>query len=115
MYSHMRLLTSLNDERQHYFASRTSSWIPWLKKNVLYAPLFSRRHNKEFQISKAINVGTLPTRFQTVFLIGYVVANIVWCTFKIGYSEATTVVLSEFRNRTGVMSTGESLSMEWLK
>jgi hypothetical protein len=104
-YSRIRLFASLNDDRQRYFAKRTNSWVPWLKKNILYAPLFRARHNKEFQLSKAINAGTLPTRFQSFFLLGYVVANIVFCTWKIGYDQETAAVLSEFRNRTGVLAT----------
>ncbi|KAI5812407.1 ferric reductase like transmembrane component-domain-containing protein [Pyronema omphalodes] len=83
LYSQVRLLVSLNRENQRYFATQSSEWIPWLKKHMLYSPLFRNRHNREFQLSEAINVGTLPTRFQTFFLVGYVASN----------------------NRTGVMAT----------
>lgn len=104
IYAQIRLLVSLNTENQRYFASPGGELIPWLKKNVFYAPLLRVRHNREFQLSTAVNVGTLPTRFQTFFLVGYVATNIIFCTYKLDYSDTQTM-LSELKNRTGVMST----------
>lgn len=103
IYAQIRLLVSLNTEDQRYFASPSGELIPWLKKHIIYAPLFRVRHNREFQLSAAINVGTLPTRYQAFFLVGYVATNIVFCTYGLGYSDTQTM-LSELRNRTGVMS-----------
>ncbi|KAF8543920.1 ferric reductase like transmembrane component-domain-containing protein [Trichophaea hybrida] len=104
LYSQIRLLVSLNSENQKYFATPSTHWIPWMKKHVLYSPLFRVRHNREFQISEAINVGTLPTRFQTFFLLGYVTSNVAFCTYMIDFSDHTTM-LNELRNRSGVMAT----------
>jgi hypothetical protein len=103
-YSQIRLLVSMNTENQRFFATPSSEWIPWAKKHILYSPLFRVRHNREFQLSTAINIGTLPTRFQTFFLVGYLVGNIVFCVYKLDYS-VTATMLGELRNRTGVMST----------
>ncbi|KAF8251817.1 hypothetical protein K440DRAFT_538461 [Wilcoxina mikolae CBS 423.85] len=104
LYSQIRLLVSLNSENQKYFATPSTHWIPWMKKHVLYSPLFRVRHNREFQISEAVNVGTLPTRFQTFFLLGYVASNVIFCTYMIDFSDHAAM-LSELTNRSGVMAT----------
>lgn len=104
IYSRIRLLVSLGRENQRFFAAPPSTWASFVKKHVIYSPLFRVRHNREFQLSTAVNVGTLPTRFQTFFLIGYLVGNIVFCTFMIDYAMDTTSMLGEVRNRTGVLS-----------
>ncbi|KAL7275679.1 hypothetical protein RUND412_001366 [Rhizina undulata] len=105
IYAQIRLLVSLGQENQRFFASPNNEWIPWLKKHILYSPLFSVRHNREFQLSAAVNVGTLPTRFQTFFLVGYVAGNITFCTFMIDWTASSSSMLGEIRNRTGVLST----------
>ncbi|KAI5804478.1 ferric reductase NAD binding domain-containing protein [Geopyxis carbonaria] len=111
IYAQIRLLVSLNDDKQRYFATPGSEWVPWLKKHVLYAPLFKVRHNREFQLSSAINVGTLPTRFQTFFLLGYIASNVVFCTYMIDYASGTYNMLAEIRNRTGVLATVNMLPL----
>ncbi|PUU72988.1 ferric reductase like transmembrane component-domain-containing protein [Tuber borchii] len=104
IYSRIRLLVSLGRENQRFFAASPSAWASFIKKHVIYSPLFRVRHNREFQLSTAVNVGTLPTRFQTFFLIGYLAGNIVFCTFMIDYAADSTSMLGEVRNRTGVLS-----------
>lgn len=104
LYAQIRLLVSMNTENQRFFATPSSEWIPWLKKHVLYSPLFRVRHNREFQLSTAISVGTLPTRFQSFFLLGYVATNITFCVYKLNYTDTATM-LGQLRNRAGVLST----------
>lgn len=110
-YSQLRLLVSLNTDKQTYFATPSvGSWIPWLKQHVLYSPLFRVRHNREMQVSSAVNIGTLPTRFQTLFLLGYVATNITFCTYMLDYS-TTASMLDELRNRSGVLATVNMLPL----
>lgn len=97
-------MASLGLENQRYFATHRHEWVGWLKINVLYAPLWSVRHNRELQLSRAIDIGTLPTRFESFFLIGHIIGNIVYCTYLVGWSEDTSILLAEVRNRTGVMA-----------
>ncbi|KAK2066563.1 hypothetical protein P8C59_000369 [Phyllachora maydis] len=101
---YMRTVSCLNNDTQRFFA-RTSMRAAWFKKNVLYAPVLSKRHNRELQLSKAINVGTLPTRMQLVFLIGYLATNIAFCVVAIDFSTKISVTGKVLRNRTGVLST----------
>jgi hypothetical protein len=64
---YVRTLTCLNNDTQSYFRLPSEAFATF-KKHVLYAPIFRKRHNREFQLSAAVNVGTLPTRLQLLFL-----------------------------------------------
>jgi hypothetical protein len=65
---YVRTLTCLNNDTQRYFTLPSEGFANF-KKHVLYAPIFRKRHNREFQLSAAMNVGTLPTRLQLLFLM----------------------------------------------
>lgn len=101
---YVRTAVCLTNDTQRYFA-RPSAKFSWLKKNVLYAPLFSKRHNREFQLSKAMNVGTLPTRFQFTFLIAYFALNVAFCVIHIPFAESFTDATKQLRNRSGTLAT----------
>ncbi|KAK3899129.1 ferric reductase like transmembrane component-domain-containing protein [Staphylotrichum tortipilum] len=100
---YVRTVTCVHNDTQRYFAQPSENYS-WFKKNVQYAPIFSKRHNREFQLSSALNVGTLPTRMQLVFLLGYFAANVAFCVITIDYSGPLKQVASLVRNRTGVLS-----------
>ncbi|PGG95318.1 hypothetical protein AJ79_10123 [Helicocarpus griseus UAMH5409] len=102
-WNHIRRLTNLNNDSQRYFIPSDPYWA-WLKKSVVYAPLFRTRHNREFRLSSAVNVGTLPTRFQTFLLVGIIVMNVILCCVTIPYPETESTVLGIVRNRSGTMS-----------
>ncbi|CUS12793.1 unnamed protein product [Tuber aestivum] len=104
IYARIRLLVSLGSESQRFFAEPPSTWVSSIKKHVIYSPLFRVRHNREFRLSAAVNVGTLPTRFQTFFLVGYLAGNIVFCTFMIDYAADKMSMLGEVRRRAGWMA-----------
>jgi hypothetical protein len=100
---YVRRVASLNNDRQRYFAQ--PSWkMSWFKKNLLYAPISRKRHNREIQLSSAINIGTLPTRLQLLFLIGYAVANVVFSVWGIAFHDNFATGVSQLRNRTGVLA-----------
>ncbi len=101
---YIRTAVCLTNDTQRYFA-RPSSKFSWLKKNVLYAPIFSKRHNREFQLSKAINVGTLPTRFQLAFLVGYFGLNVAFCVINIPFQATFVDAAKQIRNRSGTLAT----------
>ena len=101
----LRLLLCLGNDKQQYWATPKSDLFPTIKSQILWAPLFRKRHNREFQLSRAINVGTLPTRFQGIFLLAFIGLNVAYCTVSIDWSQPRASVLAEFRNRTGVLST----------
>lgn len=101
---YVRTLTCLNNDTQKFFALPSRHWATF-KKSIWYAPVGSKRHNKEIQLSAAINIGTLPTRLQLIFLILYFGTNVAFCVVSIHWRDASFVaVAKELRNRTGILA-----------
>lgn len=103
LVKYVRQLTSLNNETQSYFVTPSDRFASF-KKHILYAPVFGKRHNREFQMSSAVNMGTLPTRLQLAFLIGYFGTNIAFCVVSINWDLAYADTLKQLRNRTGILA-----------
>ncbi|KAI3336773.1 ferric reductase like transmembrane component-domain-containing protein [Xylariaceae sp. AK1471] len=102
--TYVRTVSSLNNDTQRFFA-RPSSRFSWIKKHILYAPLISKRHNREFQLSSAINVGTLPSRFQFLFILAYFATNVVFTVLHIPFAESASDAIKQVRNRSGTLAT----------
>ncbi|KAF1919139.1 ferric reductase like transmembrane component-domain-containing protein [Ampelomyces quisqualis] len=99
---YIRTVSSLGNETQRYFVV-PNYWYARFKKSCLDAPLFRTRHHREFKMSSAIGVGTLPSRLQTFFLVGYFAVNIVFCIWRIDYSSLSKAA-PELLSRTGIMA-----------
>ncbi|KAF3044211.1 hypothetical protein E8E11_008337 [Didymella keratinophila] len=99
---YVRTVSCLNNETQRYF-SIPNHYYARFKKSCLDAPLWRTRHHREFKMSSAIGVGTLPSRLQSFFLIGYFAVNIGFCVWKINYSSFSAGA-GELLSRSGVMS-----------
>lgn len=98
-----RTIACLNDDKQRYFT--IADWkASFFKKHLLYAPLFRKRHNREFQLSSAINVGTLPTRLEFLILAGYLTTNLVFCVYGIPFGSSFATAAGQFGNRTGTLA-----------
>jgi predicted ferric reductase len=103
--AHMRhLLTMSNPDRQVYWAQNHTSIWPKIKKHLLYAPLGRNRHNKEIQLSSAISIGTLPSRFHTLLLSVYLLSNVAYCLVLRWGAEDRGAVLAELRGRSGELA-----------
>ena len=103
-YLRMVTTASASPERQRYWKNEPIAWWPSIKKNFLYAPLIHVRHNREFQISAAVNVGTVPGRLHTVLLTLYLISNIVY-TCWLDYSNPNHAAMTaELRGRSGHLS-----------
>ena len=104
MAAHIRLIATLNlntdQQLQTYWIQAGSFW-PWVKKHVLQAPLIHRRHNKEFQLSTAVNMGTLPSRLHSIFLGFYLLSNLLYCCLLDYWHQPRAALLAEARGRTG--------------
>lgn len=101
---HLRRLSSFNDGQQRYFVSAHETFA-FIKKHLVYAPLFRTRHNREFQLSSAINMGNLPSRFHGVLVVGVVAMNVILCVNTVPYRSQEETVAGVVRNRTGTMAT----------
>ncbi|EAT80746.2 hypothetical protein SNOG_11702 [Parastagonospora nodorum SN15] len=99
---YIRTVTCLGNETQRYFAI-PNYYYARFKKSCLDAPLFRTRHHREFKLSSAIGVGTLPSRLQTFFLVGYLAVNIGFCVWRIDYSSFSSGA-GELLSRSGIMA-----------
>lgn len=106
---HIYCLTANRAQQNYWSFDRSTSW-PWLKKNVIYAPVGSKRHNREIQLSKAHNYGTLPGRLQLILLVSYAVANVVFCLY-LDYGDNLGKTLAELRGRSGILSTANMIAL----
>ena len=100
-----QLFTIGNPEHQKYWSQNHTGWWPKIKQHVLYAPLFRARHNKEIQLSRAVSIGTLPSRFHAVLIGIYLFSNIAYCLVLSWERPVFASVVAELRGRSGVLAT----------
>ncbi|KAI5860730.1 ferric reductase NAD binding domain-containing protein [Durotheca rogersii] len=95
---------SVPAEKQGYWRKSQWSWMPGLKKHLIYAPLWRKRHNREIKLSSAVSIGTLPSRLHTVILGIYLISNMVYM-FHVNWSQENQYALAaEIRGRSGTLS-----------
>jgi predicted ferric reductase len=100
---YVRTVACVNNENQRYF-STPHLYYAKFRKHLLDAPLFRTRHHKEMKLSSAINIGTLPSRLQTLMLIGYFGTNVAFCVLSINWGGTYSKVAGELRNRCGMLA-----------
>ena len=101
---HMRHLFTMGKfEDQRYWMMNHTTWWPWIKKNIVYAPLGRQRVNRDYSLFNRISLGTLPTRYHTILLVLYVASNIAYC-LVLDYSHDKYKILAELRGRSGIIS-----------
>ncbi|KAJ6145628.1 FAD-binding 8 [Penicillium chermesinum] len=96
--------TSSNRREQKFWSLEQSTWWPWVKKHIMYAPLGKKRHNREIQLSSAISVGTLPSRFQTILISLYLTSQVVYCLFLDYAANEKAALVAELRGRSGTLA-----------
>ncbi|KAH8681807.1 ferric reductase NAD binding domain-containing protein [Xylariales sp. PMI_506] len=106
---HERLLVGLSNGTQKYFL-QTSHATLFLKKHILYAPLFSKRRSRLFQPNSAIKLGALPTRLQFFSLVIYVALNAAFCVVGISFS-SFAVYGTMLRDRTGNLAVANMIPL----
>ena len=100
---YIRTMACIGTDKQRIFQEPNSKFAMF-KRYLLDAPLFRKRHHREFMLSTAINVGTLPNRLQFMFLAGYLGLNAAFCVVYIDYSGTQDELADEIRNRTGTLA-----------
>ncbi|KAJ5904560.1 hypothetical protein N7504_006943 [Penicillium tannophilum] len=105
-HAYLRLTTasSSNQRQQTYWSREQSRWWPWMKKQLIYAPLGRKRHNREVQLSSAIGMGTLPSRFQTILISLYLASQVVYCLFLDYGANEKQALVAELRGRSGTLA-----------
>ena len=84
----------------------TSFW-PWIKRHVLWAPLFGNRHNRAITINfdrYELPFGTIPLRFQSIILAVYIISNISYCLVLDYHQAKRAAMFAELRGRSGALA-----------
>lgn len=105
-HAYLRQITaaSANRREQTFWGQEQSGWWANTKKHLLYAPLGRKRHNREVQLSSAVGIGTLPSRFQTILITLYLASQVVYCLYlDYGVNEKAALV-AELRGRSGTLA-----------
>ncbi|KAL4751082.1 hypothetical protein BDW72DRAFT_98946 [Aspergillus terricola var. indicus] len=100
---HISSLTASRREQTFWSIEDLQLWAK-IKKHVLYAPLGRKRHNREIQLSSAINVGTLPSRFQTILIVLYVASQVAYCALLDYDENVKAALVAELRGRSGTLA-----------
>lgn len=104
--AHIRHITCLHADKnqQGYWTYDRTWWLGWFKRDIIYAPLGSKRHNREWQLGKATNYGTLPGRVHTALLLMYVFSNFVYMSVLHYQKQEAAKTIAELRGRAGVLA-----------
>lgn len=106
VWAQFRLLSAMSQpgDRQSYWKFTQWDWMPGLKKGLVYAPLWKKRHNREIRLSSAVNMGTLPSRFHAFLLFGYLASNLAYMFVLDWKQENKYALCAEMRGRAGTLS-----------
>lgn len=106
LWAQLRRVSAMSSPRdkQGYFRIAQWSWMPFIKKQILYAPFWKKRHNREFRLSSAMNIGTLPSRFHSLILLVYVGSNVVHMFWVDWWQENKFALCAEIRGRSGTLA-----------
>lgn len=106
LWAHVRLIIAMHmpRDKQQYWKLKQWSWTPWVKKQILYAPLFKKLHHGNLRLPFIKDAGTLPSRLHTFLLFLYVLSNTVY-TFWLNYwVENKYSLCAELRGRSGTLA-----------
>ncbi|MBA7489887.1 hypothetical protein ES702_00421 [subsurface metagenome] len=100
---HMHAMQATKQQQNYWTYDRTW-WLPWAKKEFFYAPLGKKRHNREWQLGKAVNYGTLPGRAHMVLLTFYVISNFFYMVLLPYRTQEVAKTVAELRGRSGYLA-----------
>ncbi|KAK8219459.1 ferric reductase like transmembrane component [Phyllosticta paracitricarpa] len=106
---YVRGIACLNNPAQRYFYP-PNEYYGKFKRYLFDSPLFRTRHHREYKLSSAINIGTLPNRLQTIYISAYVGMNIAFCVIFIDWSSSMAVA-KMLRNRSGNLAVMNMLAL----
>lgn len=113
IFSHRLWTDFINNQRLKFAihqdlkisSNRSSRAKTWLNRHLLYAPLFERRHNREFRICRGrVNMGTIPTRFETLLITCYIALNVLFCVVVIDWTQPISQSLHSLIGTTGTLA-----------
>ncbi|OAQ67189.1 metalloreductase [Pochonia chlamydosporia 170] len=106
LWAKLRQVSSMSvpRDKQTYWKRSQWSWMPGVKKHLTYAPLWNKRHNREFKLSSAVNVGTLPSRLHMLVILGYLGSNTAYMFILNWAIENKYSLCAEIRGRSGTLA-----------
>ncbi|KAI1050440.1 hypothetical protein LB506_001501 [Fusarium annulatum] len=106
LWMRLRQVSAMNvsGPKQAYWKISQWSWMPNVKKNLTYAPLWNKRHNREFKLSSAISMGTLPSRLHFIILFIYLGSNFAYMFVLNWHNENKLAFCAELRGRSGTLA-----------
>ncbi|SPJ89785.1 related to ferric reductase [Fusarium torulosum] len=106
LWARLRQVSAMNvpGQKQGYWRISQWSWMPNMKKNLIYAPLWNKRHNREFKLSSAISMGTLPSRLHFTILFIYLGSNFAYMFVLNWANENKFAFCAELRGRSGTLA-----------
>lgn len=106
LWMRLRQVSAMNvsGSKQAYWKISQWSWMPNVKKNLIYAPLWNKRHNREFKLSSAISMGTLPSRLHFIILFIYLGSNFAYMFVLNWHNENKLAFCAELRGRSGTLA-----------
>ena len=105
-WAQLRLVSAMGlpGDKQGFWKVKQWDWMPSLKRRLIYAPLWKKRHNREIRLSSAVNMGTLPSRFHALLLFGYLASNLAYMFILDWKNENKYSLCAELRGRSGTLS-----------
>ncbi|EXJ70315.1 uncharacterized protein A1O5_06383 [Cladophialophora psammophila CBS 110553] len=99
--AHFRHLASMAGAGALRYFSKSSPAVSLAKSKILYAPILHYRRAREIRFSRHIAFGTVPTRFQALFIFSVAIINLFLCIWNLPWSKPEQQLLPILRNRTG--------------
>lgn len=97
-------------ERQTMFSYRGYTW-GFIRKHLIDSPIFRKRHHREFQINSVMNMGTLPSRFQMLFLTLYFAFQLLFLVYGFDLSAPKQKVIHKLISRSGILAVANMLPL----
>lgn len=102
MARRQRLHETLNkDNDAQAVFSRTNIVVAKLRQHLTYAPLFRKRHSREFRPLGRIHAGTLPSRVEAIVISAYIVLNLIFCVATVDWSRDIHSTMPRLRWTSG--------------
>lgn len=107
LFSRARDRVRLSDDGKASITTPNARFT-FIKRHIIYAPLFRTRQKDSMYLFRAVKMGILPTSVQTTFLTGVITMNVVLCVHNMEWSLVGTgqsdILLNHLRNRTGTLA-----------
>ncbi|CAK1361664.1 Ferric/cupric reductase transmembrane component 2 [Cercospora beticola] len=102
-YRRKRTVNGSPEVQSRFMHNFTFFW-PWIKRHIVFAPLFKTRHKEAIRLSEGFAIGGLPTRYNAVLLVLYLGSNIAYCVAVDWHHMPPAALVAELRGRFGVLA-----------